>query len=113
MGISGFGTGPGINFGLPTVGGASHIAARTRQTHPATAATTEPNPFFETWTGAFEMPPFGRIAPAHFMPAFERAFAEHDADVAAVVAQADAPTFGNTIERLERSGKLLDRVASV
>ena len=84
----------------------------TQQNQPTTPAA-EPNPFFETWTGAFEMPPFGCIAPEHFMPAFERAFAEHDADVAAVVAQAEAPTFGNTIERLERSGKLLDRVAGV
>ena len=47
------------------------------------------------------------------MPAFERAFAEHDAEIAAVTAQAEAPTFGNTIEALERSGKLLDRVSGV
>ena len=59
------------------------------------------------------MPPFGRIAPGHFMPAFERAFAEHDADIAAVTAQAEAPSFANTIERLETSGKLLERVAAV
>ena len=86
----------------------------TQQNHPAAEADlAEPNPFFETWTGAFEMPPFGRIGPAHFMPAFERAFAEHDAEIAAVMAQADTPSFTNTIERLERSGKLLDRVASV
>jgi peptidyl-dipeptidase Dcp len=71
------------------------------------------NPFFETWTGAFEGPPFGRIAPEHFMPAFERAFAEHDAEIEAVASQADAPTFGNTIEALERGGKLLDRVSGV
>ncbi|MBX9774057.1 MAG: M3 family metallopeptidase [Xanthobacteraceae bacterium] len=73
----------------------------------------EPNPFFETWSEAFEVPPFGRIAPGHFMPAFERAFAEHDADIAAVAAQAEAPSFANTIERLEKSGKLLERVAAV
>ena len=72
-----------------------------------------PNPFFEAWSGPFEMPPFGAIAPEHFMPAFERAFAEHDTEIAAVVAQAQAPTFGNTIERLERCGKLLERVAGV
>jgi peptidyl-dipeptidase Dcp len=84
----------------------------TEQNHPAPAAP-DPNPFFETWTERFEVPPFGRIAPGHFMPAFERGFAEHDADVAAVTAQAEPPTFANTIERLERSGKLLDRVAAV
>jgi peptidyl-dipeptidase Dcp len=82
----------------------------TEQNHPAAA---DPNPFFETWSDPFEVPPFSRIAPGHFMPGFERAFAEHDADVAAVTAQAEPPTFANTIERLERSGQLLDRVASV
>ena len=76
-------------------------------------AATEPNPFFETWTAAFEVPPFARIAPEHFMPAFERAFADNDAEIAAVTAQAEAPSFGNTIEALERSGKLLDRVSGV
>lgn len=89
----------------------------TEQNHPAangvTPAAAEPNPFFETWTGAFEMPPFGRIAPAHFMPAFERAFAEHDAEIAAVTAQAEPPSFANTIARLEKSGRLLDRVSGV
>ncbi len=90
----------------------------TQQNHPAAAqggaaAAAEPNPFFETWTGPFEAPPFARIAPEHFMPAFERAFADHDAEIETVASQADAPTFGNTIEAMERSGKLLDRVSSV
>jgi peptidyl-dipeptidase Dcp len=90
----------------------------TQQNHPAAAqvgaeAAAEPNPFFETWTGPFEVPPFGRIAPEHFLPAFARAFAEHDAEIETVASQADAPTFGNTIEAMERSGKLLDRVSSV
>ena len=82
----------------------------TEQNHPT---PSEPNPFFETWTAAFEVPPFARIAPGHFMPAFERAFTEHDAEIAAVTAQAEAPSFGNTIERLEASGRLLERVAAV
>jgi peptidyl-dipeptidase Dcp len=86
----------------------------TQQNHPAPEAqSTAPNPFFEAWRDPFEVPPFARIAPGHFMPAFERAFAEHDADIAAVTAQAEAPTFANTIERLEKSGRLLERVAAV
>src|SRR5216684_5456064 len=30
------------------------------------------NPFFETWTAPFGMPPFDRIRPEHFPPAFDR-----------------------------------------
>ena len=83
----------------------------TEQNHPT---PSEPNPFFETWTAAFEVPPFGRIAPGHFMPAFERAFAEHDAEIAAVTAQAEAPTLRqHDRARWSASGRLLERVAAV
>jgi peptidyl-dipeptidase Dcp len=70
------------------------------------------NPFFQAWTGPFGAPPFGRITPAHFPPAFERAFAAHDAEVSAIAADA-APDFDNTIAALELSGRLLGRVTDV
>jgi peptidyl-dipeptidase Dcp len=71
------------------------------------------NPFFETWGTPFGLPPFDRISPEHFPPAFDRAMAEHDAEIAAITALPAAPTFANTIEALERSGRLLDRVSRV
>src|SRR6188508_3450891 len=83
----------------------------TEQSHAADTASD--NPFFETWTGPFEVPPSSRIAPEHFLPAFERGMAEHDAEVEAVATQTAAPTFANTIDALERSGRLLDRVSGV
>src|SRR5216683_1864296 len=76
-------------------------------------ATTTENPFFEDWTGAFGAPPFGRIRPEHFRPAFARAFAEHEAEVAAIAADPAEPTFANTIEALELSGDALTRVDDV
>ncbi len=85
----------------------------TEQNHPGGGPSVAPNPLFEAWTGAFEMPPFGRIAPAHFLPAFERAFTEHDTETESVASPASAPSFTNTIEALERGGGLLDRVSSV
>src|ERR1700736_2953855 len=77
------------------------------------SATAGDNPFFQEWTGPFGAPPFGRIAPAHFGPAFERAFAAHDAEVAAIAADPAAPSFDNTIAALELSGRLLGRVTDV
>src|SRR5450631_3829261 len=71
------------------------------------------NPFFRDWAGPFRAPPFGRIAPAHFGPAFDRAFAAHDAEVAAIAADPAAPSFDNTIAALELSGRLLGRVTDV
>src|SRR5215813_9631063 len=71
------------------------------------------NPFFETWSTPFGLPPFDRIRPEHFPPAFDRAMAEHDAEIAAITGLAAAPTFANTIEALERGGRLLDGVSRV
>ena len=33
------------------------------------------NPFFEDWTTPFAAPPFDRIEPEHFRPAYDRALA--------------------------------------
>jgi peptidyl-dipeptidase Dcp len=71
------------------------------------------NPFFETWTTPFGLPPFDRIRPEHFPPAFDRAMAEHAGAIEAIVKSAATPTFANTIDALERSGRLLERVNAV
>jgi len=70
------------------------------------------NPFFQTWTTPDGAPPFDRIRPEHFREAYARAFAEHDAEVAAMAAQPEPPDFANTIAALELSGRLLERVGS-
>ena len=71
------------------------------------------NPFFENWDTPFGLPPFARIDPAHFPPAFDRGMAEEGAEIAAIAGSAEPPDFANTIEALERSGKLLRRVSRV
>ena len=68
------------------------------------------NPLLQPWTGPFGAPPFARIRPEHFRPAFDAALAQRRAEIAAIAADPAAPTFENTIEALERSGKALDRV---
>jgi peptidyl-dipeptidase Dcp len=74
---------------------------------------TDSNPFFATWTTPFELPPFACIRPEHFPPAFDRGMVEQQDEVAGIAADAASPDFGNTIEALERSGKLLNRVGRV
>ena len=71
------------------------------------------NPFFEAWTTPFGLPPFDRIRPEHFPPAFDRGMEEESAEIAAITGAAAAPSFANSIEALERSGRLLDRVSRV
>jgi peptidyl-dipeptidase Dcp len=71
------------------------------------------NPLLEPWTGPFEAPPFDRIEPRHFRPAFDAALKDARREVDAIAANPAPPTFANTIEALERSGRSLDRVGGV
>jgi peptidyl-dipeptidase Dcp len=71
------------------------------------------NPFFTPWTGPFGVPPFAKITPAHFRPAFDRAFAAHEAEIAAIAADPAPASFANTIEAMERSGRPLGQVSDV
>ena len=81
--------------------------------YPTTSAPLDANPLLAPWTGPFEAPPFDRIAPCQFRPAFDAALAQARAEIDAVATDPASPTFVNTIEALERSGRSLDRVASV
>ncbi|MCX5478309.1 M3 family metallopeptidase [Kaistia geumhonensis] len=74
---------------------------------------TAENPLLTAWTTPFGMPPFAAIRPEHYRPAFETAIAEHQREIAAIADNPEPPTFANTIEAMERAGRLLDRVASV
>ena len=71
------------------------------------------NPFFETWNTPFGAPPFARIKPEHFVPAYERAFAEHAVEIAKIADQKEPPSFDNTIVALENAGRALQRVDDI
>ena len=71
------------------------------------------NPLLAAWPTAYDVPPFGHIAPAHFRPAFEHAMAGQRAALARVAADPERPSFDNTIAAMERSGRTLARVENV
>jgi peptidyl-dipeptidase Dcp len=71
------------------------------------------NPLLKAWQTPFETPPFDEVMPEHFLPAFEQAFVDHAAEIAAIVNDPSAPDFHNTITALERSGRLLAKVSAV
>jgi len=84
------------------------------ETPQMTTSTPGPsNPLLRPWQTPFETPPFVEIAPEHFLPAFEQAFADHAAEIAAITHDPSEPDFANTITALERSGKLLTKVSAV
>jgi peptidyl-dipeptidase Dcp len=71
------------------------------------------NPLLKPWQTPFETPPFADVAPEHFLPAFEQAFADHAGEIAAITHDPSEPDFANTVTALERSGKLLSKVSAV
>ncbi len=71
------------------------------------------NPFYQEWDTPFGIPPFDQIKNDHYMPAFERGMEENLVEIDAIVNNPDEPTFANTLEELERTGKLLTKVQRV
>ena len=71
------------------------------------------NPFFTDWNTPFEIPPFLQINDDHYMPAFEKGMEENLNEIEKIINNSEIPTFSNTIEELERSGKLLSKVQRV
>ena len=86
----------------------------TTMTSATATETRDIGPFAEAvWDTPFGLPPFERIRPEHYLPAFEAALDAHDAEIAAIAGNTEPARFANTVEALERAGLDLDRVASV
>ena len=71
------------------------------------------NPFLTESSAPFGAPEFDKITNEHYLPAFEAGIAEGKAEIDAIVANQDEPTFENTIEALEYAGETLGRVAGI
>ena len=67
------------------------------------------NPFYTT----YHYIPFDRIKETDYEPAMMKGIEEEDQEIDNIVKNPDAPTFENTIEAMERSGQLLDKVTTV
>ena len=77
-----------------------------------TACTSE-NPLLVEQNTPFGVPAFDKVKIEHYLPAFQEAIAANEAEIEAIVNNPEAPTFANTIEALDRSGALLDKVVGV
>ena len=77
------------------------------------SSCTMKNPLLTESAAPFGAPEFDKIRNEHYLPAFEAAIAEAKAEIDAIVANPDEPTFENTIEAMEYSGGTLNDVASI
>ena len=71
------------------------------------------NPFFSNYNTPHGTVPFNLIKLEHFEPAIREGIKQQQAEIEAITAQTEAPTFENTIEAFERSGRLLERATTV
>lgn len=77
------------------------------------ATKTESNPFFTEFQTEYGVPPFDKIKLEHYEPAFLKGIEEQNEQIQAIIDNADAPTFDNTIVALDNSSPMLNRVSAV
>ncbi len=71
------------------------------------------NPLLGEFSTLHDAAPFDKIDNEHFLPAFEKSIEEGEADIKTIVENKAAPTFENTIEAMDRAGRLLSRTAGI
>jgi len=71
------------------------------------------NPFYQEWDTPFGVAPFDQIKDEHYMPAFKDGMKEELKNVDKIASNKDDPTFKNTIQAMEESRPLLEKVSFV
>ncbi len=71
------------------------------------------NPLLQEFQTKHNTVPFSKIKNSHFKPAFTEAIKQAKQEINAIVNTSEVPTFENTIEKLEFSGEILDRISSI
>lgn len=61
----------------------------------------------------FDTPPFEQIENIHYLPAIQEAITKAKIEIETIINNIASPTFNNTVEALEYSGKQLSKVTSV
>ena len=71
------------------------------------------NPLLSKFDTPYQTPPFDKIKHEHYMPALDSAISLARHEIDAIVNNTEEPTFENTIEALDHSGKLLADVSNI
>ena len=71
------------------------------------------NPFLAEWETPYGIPDFSAVQEKHYIPAVEAGIAQQQAEIEAIIANTEEPTFANVVEAYEKSGAILDRVTGV
>lgn len=95
-----------------TDGSVTDVASASPATAESVAAPD--NILLADWKGPYDgVPPWDRVRPELFPAAYDFAIAEQRREVQAIANNPAAPTFANTVEALEKTGRRLDQVNSI
>ena len=77
------------------------------------SCTMKENPLLQTSRHPYQAPAFDKIKIEHYKPAFIAAIEEAKAEIQLIADTTEEPTFANTIEPLNTSGRTLNTVAGI
>ena len=80
---------------------------------PNVMAETHANPFLQSYTNKYKIPPYEQIQTSDFIPAIKAGIEEQKQNIFSITANRAVPDFDNTILPLENLSPILDRVAGV
>ena len=93
----------GIISTASIVAGCSGNSDQTAMENPFLVESTLPH-------GAF---PFDKLSIEQYKPAFAEAMRQHNAEIDAITNNPLEPNFENTIEALDKSGRMLSKLSSI
>ena len=67
------------------------------------SACSENNPLLTEWNTPFQIPPFEQIKPEHYLPAFQEAIKQHNAEIDAIINNQAEPDLDRKSTRLNSS----------
>jgi Zn-dependent oligopeptidases len=73
----------------------------------------EQNPLVQEWNTPYQTPPFDKIKTKDYKPAIQYSLEKAKEDINKIISNTQEPNFQNTIEALDRSGRLLSRTLGV
>ncbi|MDR2127389.1 MAG: M3 family metallopeptidase [Prevotellaceae bacterium] len=71
------------------------------------------NPLLQEWNTPYQTPPFDKIKNEHYLPAFDEGIRSLREEIDRITNNPDAPSFENTVEKLEQSGGLLTKTEEI
>jgi len=93
--------------------GACNQSTQTNQEKMKKDTLSQTNPLLQKWETPYGTPPLDKIKSEDYLPAFKYAIEKHKKEIQEIAENKEKPSFKNTIEALEKSGKQLHKISGI